>query len=251
MFKKIVLAATVLLGCCGMAKAPEKEITIYLIGDSTCAVKKESVRPETGWGEKLGQHFKKGVVVDNRALNGRSSKSFRNEGRWKEVLETLRPGDFVFIQFGHNDQSRHKPERFSDPETFGKNLTLYIEETRAKGAIPVLLTSIARRKFDAQGKPVDSHKNYMQITRRVAEQTGTPLIDMDMKTRALLEKMGPEASKSIYLWAKKSDYPNLKEDKRDDTHLNAAGAEKYAQIVADGIRELKLEPLAGKLRKIK
>lgn len=249
--KKIVLAAAVLLGCCGMAKAPEKEITVYLIGDSTCAAKSESARPETGWGEKLGQHFKKGVKVDNRALNGRSTKSFRDQGHWDKILGTLRPGDFVFIQFGHNDQKESDPKRYSDPETFGSNLKRYIEETRAKGAVPVLLTSIARRKFDAQDKPVDSHKNYMQITRRVAEQTGTPLIDMDVKTRALLEKMGPEASKNIYLWAKKSDYPNLKEDKRDDTHLNAAGAEKYAQIVADGIRELKLEPLARKLRKIK
>lgn len=249
--KKIVLAAAVLLGCCGMAKAPEKEITVYLIGDSTCAAKSESARPETGWGEKLGQHFKKGVKVDNRALNGRSTKSFRDQGHWDKILGTLRPGDFVFIQFGHNDQKESDPKRYSDPETFGSNLKRYIEETRAKGAVPVLLTSIARRKFDAKGKPAQTLRRYTSVTRRVAEQTGTPLIDMDVKTRALLEEMGPEASKSIYLWAKKSDYPNLKEDKRDDTHLNAAGAEKYAQIVADGIRELKLEPLARKLRKIK
>ena len=93
--KKIVLALIVLIGCYGMAKAPEKGITVYLIGDSTCATKTDNARPETGWGEKLGQHFKKRVTVDNRALNGRSTKSFRDQGHWDKILGTLKPGDFV------------------------------------------------------------------------------------------------------------------------------------------------------------
>ena len=246
--KKFALAIIVLLGCCGMAKAPEKGITVYLIGDSTCATKTESARPETGWGEKLGQHFKKGVTVDNRALNGRSTKSFRDQGHWDKILETLKPGDFVFIQFGHNDQKKSKPQVYSDPQTFSENLKRYIDETRAKGATPVLLTSIVRRKFDENGRLVNTLKHYTAATRQVAKQTGTPMIDMDEKTRTLIQEMGPEASKSIYLWVSKSDYPNLKTDKKDDTHLCVAGAEKYASLVAEGIRELNIDPLAKKLK---
>ena len=246
--KKFALAIIVLLGCCGMAKAPEKGITVYLIGDSTCATKTESARPETGWGEKLGQHFKKGVTVDNRALNGRSTKSFRDQGHWDKILETLKPGDFVFIQFGHNDQKKSKPQVYSDPQTFSENLKRYIDETRAKGATPVLLTSIVRRKFDENGRLVNTLKHYTAATRQVAKQTGTPMIDMDEKTRTLIQEMGPETSKSIYLWVSKSDYPNLKTDKKDDTHLCVAGAEKYASLVAEGIRELNIDPLAKKLK---
>ncbi len=246
--KKIVLALIVLIGCYGMAKAPEKGITVYLIGDSTCATKTDNARPETGWGEKLGQHFKKRVTVDNRALNGRSTKSFRDQGHWDKILGTLKPGDFVFIQFGHNDQKESKPQVYSDPQTFQKNLKRYIDETRAKGATPVLLTSIVRRKFDAQGQLINTLKHYTAATRQVAKETGTPMIDMDEKTRALIQEMGPEASKNIYLWVNKSDYPNLKTDKKDDTHLCVAGAERYALLVVEGIREQKIEPLAKNLK---
>ncbi len=246
--KKIVLALIVLIGCYGMAKAPEKGITVYLIGDSTCATKTDNARPETGWGEKLGQHFKKRVTVDNRALNGRSTKSFRDQGHWDKILGTLKPGDFVFIQFGHNDQKESKPQVYSDPQTFQKNLKRYIDETRAKGATPVLLTSIVRRKFDEQGQLINTLKHYTAATRQVAKETGTPMIDMDEKTRALIQEMGPEASKNIYLWVNKSDYPNLKTDKKDDTHLCVAGAERYALLVVEGIREQKIEPLAKNLK---
>ena len=246
--KKIVLALIVLIGCYGMDKAPEKGITVYLIGDSTCATKTDNARPETGWGEKLGQHFKKRVTVDNRALNGRSTKSFRDQGHWDKILGTLKPGDFVFIQFGHNDQKESKPQVYSDPQTFQKNLKRYIDETRAKGATPVLLTSIVRRKFDEQGQLINTLKHYTAATRQVAKETGTPMIDMDEKTRALIQEMGPEASKNIYLWVNKSDYPNLKTDKKDDTHLCVAGAERYALLVVEGIREQKIEPLAKNLK---
>lgn len=248
MKKKFALAILILLGCYSMAKAPEKEITVYLIGDSTCATKTDSARPETGWGEKLGAHFRQGVSVDNRALNGRSTKSFRDQGHWDKILETLKPGDFVFIQFGHNDQKENKPEVYSDPKTFCLNLKRYIDETRAKGATPVLLTSIVRRKFDENGRLINTLADYTAATRQTAEETHTPLIDMDEKTRALIQEMGPEASKSIYLWVSKNDYPNLKTDKKDDTHLCVAGAEKYASLVAKGIRELNIDPLAKSLK---
>jgi lysophospholipase L1-like esterase len=139
----------------------QQKITLYLIGDSTMAEKEPDKRPETGWGEMIPEFFNENLIVKNHAVNGRSSKSFIDEGRWDNVLDSLRPGDYVCIQFGHNDQKEYDPERYTIPITgYRQNLIRFITETRAKGACPLLATPIVRRKFNEEGTLVDTHGLY-------------------------------------------------------------------------------------------
>src|SRR5207237_3006653 len=154
-----VLFLTLLFASAAIAQ--KLPITIFLAGDSTMAQKLPEKRPETGWGEILGQYFdEKKVVVDNRAQNGRSTKTFISEGRWQAIIDALKKGDYVFIQFGHNDESKEKGERYTPPEDYRKNLIKFIEEVRAKKANPVLLTPVMRRRFDKDGKFYDTHGEY-------------------------------------------------------------------------------------------
>ncbi|MDR2626695.1 MAG: rhamnogalacturonan acetylesterase [Dysgonamonadaceae bacterium] len=208
-------------------------IVVYLIGDSTCANKSESKRPETGWGEKLQQFLDRHyITVDNRAIDGRSSKSFIAEGRWDNILTTLKTGDWVFIQFGHNDQYKGEAnEVWSTVDEYKTNLRRYVNETRAKGANPVILTSIVRRQFSGN-ELTQSLGEYPGAARAIAAEMSVPLIDMEAKTRAVVSALGPEDSKSLYMWV------NL-----DNTHLNPAGAETFASLVVEGIRENSLTAL--------
>ena len=129
------------------AGAQRRPVAIFLAGDSTMAPKQADKRPETGWGEKLEAHFKDGTVkVENRAMNGRSTTSFIAEGRWQAIVDALQKGDYAFIQFGHNDQKKDKPGVYASPEDYKANLARFIAEARAKGATPVLMTSVSRRR---------------------------------------------------------------------------------------------------------
>ncbi len=213
----------------------EKQITIYTIGDSTMANKKAEVYPETGWGQVFGSFLKANIIVSNHAVNGRSTKSFIDEGRWQAVLDSIQPGDYVFIQFGHNDQKKYDSTRYTTPfGTYTKNLRKFITESREKGATPVLLTSIIRRKFDESGKLIDTHGDYPEATRNVADEYSVPLIDLQKLTASLIEPMGDETSKKMYLWTAPTEkYPD---GRKDDTHLNEEGALVVASLV---IKELK------------
>src|SRR5688572_2226078 len=127
--------------------AQSSPVTIFLAGDSTMATKLAEKRPETGWGEMLGQHFKNGKVqIDNRAANGRSTKTFISEGRWQSIIDDLKNGDYVFVQFGHNDSSKEKGERYTPPEDYRKNLERFIADVGAKGGHTVLFTPVMRRR---------------------------------------------------------------------------------------------------------
>ena len=120
------------------AFAQSSPVTIFMAGDSTMAIKQPDKRPETGWGEMLGQHFKDGKVrIENRAMNGRSTRSFAAEGRWQKIIDEVKKGDFVFIQFGHNDAAKDRVERYTPPDDYKKNLIRFVEEVRAKGGKPV------------------------------------------------------------------------------------------------------------------
>ena len=147
MKNKLILLLAVLF-LCSAFKADKPVITIFMIGDSTMANKSlTGGNPERGWGHVLPGFFSEDIQVDNHAMNGRSSKSFINEGRWDKVLSLIKKGDYVFIQFGHNDE-KLSAERHTDPgTTFDANLREFVNETRAKGGIPVLFNSIVRRKF--------------------------------------------------------------------------------------------------------
>src|ERR1700761_6226786 len=139
---------------------PENKTKIWLIGDSTMTDKEIKAYPETGWGMPFEHFFDSTIVVDNRAKNGRSTKSFIAEGLWAKVFDELQEGDYVLIQFGHNDEGKEKIGRYTTPEEFSENLTRYVNETRSKKAIPVLITPVARRQFDSAGQVKESHPVY-------------------------------------------------------------------------------------------
>ena len=221
---------------------PPKKIKIWLIGDSTMANKEIKAYPETGWGMPFTNFFDSSVTVDNRAKNGRSTQSFIDEGLWKPVVDNLNEGDYVFVQFGHNDEVPTK-KTYTTEEQFKNNLIRYVNETRRKKANPVLITPVARRKFDSTGQVVGTHEVYSQIVRSVAKQLNVPLIDLDKKSQALLQQFGVDNSKLLYNHLQPGEHPNYPDGKIDDTHFSELGARKMAEIVLAEIKESKL-PLA-------
>lgn len=228
------------------APVPVKHITVYLIGDSTMADKEFKEYPETGWGMPFHYFFGPDATVDNRAKNGRSTRTFIEEGRWKAVTDQLKPGDYVLIQFGHNDEVPTK-RSYTPPARFTANLTRFVQETRGKKAIPILLTSVTRRSFDSAGVLIDTHAQYAALTRQVALQLHVPLIDMDSETMALVRKFGPERSKYLYDYVAPGENLNFPKGHEDNTHASELGARKIAEIVARNIRTVAPE-LARYLR---
>lgn len=218
------------------------QVKIYLIGDSTMANKSDPENnPEHGWGQVLQLYFTDGVNVENRAVNGRSTKSFRELKHWQPIMDSLKKGDYVFIQFGHNDSKIKDPDRFTNPHsTYRHNLINYVRETRDKGATPVLLTSIVRRKFNENGVLVDTHGAYPLETRLVAQEMDVPLIDLQYFTELLETSYGPENSKLLHLHFEAGDDPFYPEGKSDDTHLSELGAREIAKIVAREIKKSNL-----------
>jgi lysophospholipase L1-like esterase len=216
-------------------------IMVYLTGDSTCAAKLPGKRPETGWGEMLQQYFDPAdVLVENHAQNGRSTKTFISEGRWQAVADKLKRGDFVFVQFGHNDSSKEKGERYTPPEAFRANLLRFIADVKAKKANIVLLTPVVRRRFDKDGLFVDTHGEYPDIVRSVAKDKGVPLIDMHSKSKALIKTYGVEGSRQLFLQLKSGENANYPNGIEDNTHFVPKGAREIARLVAAGIAEGKL-----------
>lgn len=202
-------------------------LTIFYIGDSTVARNNIHSYPQTGMSQGLALYVKESVRIESHAKNGRSTKSFLDEGRFQAVEAAMQPGDLLLIQFGHNDE---KPDeaRHTDPQTtFKTNLQLFIDTARRCGAYPVLITPIARRLFDEKGnfRP-GSHGEYPAATRELAAEADVPLIDLTAVTEAYLAKLGDEPSKPLFMWPK------------DNTHLKPEGAVKMAGFLAEGLRAL-------------
>ena len=247
------------------------KITIFMIGDSTMSNKSlTGGNPERGWGHVLPGFFSEDIIVDNHAQNGRSSKSFIDEGRWDKVLALIKKGDYVFIQFGHNDE-KPKADRHTDPgTTFDANLRKFVNETREKGGIPVLFNSIVRRNFgvaddkvvaqaiiqddirkginpDAKrdasqtavsekgDKLIDTHGAYLDSPRNVAKELNVPFVDMNKITHELVEGMGPEESKKLFMWVPANVVPAMPKGREDNTHLNVYGARVIAGLTVDAI----------------
>lgn len=233
--------------------------TIFMIGDSTMANKPlDGDNPERGWGQMLPGFFTEDIRVDNHARNGRSSKSFIDEGLWEQVRTQIRKGDYVFIQFGHNDE-KPKPDRHTDPgTTFDANLRRFVEETRAKGGIPVLFNSIVRRNFfdnknavtddDLRREKVegtslegdtliDTHGAYLESPRRVAAELDVPFVDLNRLTHDLVQGMGREASKSLFCWVPANTYAACPKGRQDNTHLNVCGARRVARLAVNALAE--------------
>ncbi|MFY2764686.1 rhamnogalacturonan acetylesterase [Arenimonas sp. MALMAid1274] len=230
------------------AQAGPAAITVHLAGDSTLAPKLETKRPESGWGEYLQQQFAPGtVVVDNRARNGRSTRTFIELGEWQALLDSVRPGDVVLIQFGHNDQSQNKPDRYTPLSDYRANLARFVADVRARGAQPLLLTSVARREFDQAGRVRDSHGAYPDAVRALAAAQQVPLIDMQRRTEALLESAGEQASRAFFLWLAPGEHVNYPAGVQDNTHFSPEGARRVAEDFAAALRTSGL-PLAARLR---
>lgn len=238
---KVKLLSLILLMLTLSAYAPTDVITVYLLGDSTMSDKETQAYPETGWGMPFRYFFDETVVVENHARNGRSTRTFISEGRWQAVADRLNAGDYLFIQFGHNDESKEKTDRYTSPEDYKKNLTRFINESRAKGAIPVLLTPVARRRFDEQGNVRESHPEYSPLVIEVGKQLNVPLIDLDKRSQALYQQFGKDNARLLFLQLKPGEHPNYPDGKDDNTHFNELGARLIAQIVLEEIRNLKLE----------
>jgi lysophospholipase L1-like esterase len=224
------------------AAAQKSRIVVYLAGDSTMAEKTSDKRPETGWGEYLQSQFDDArVKIENHAQNGRSTKSFIDEGRWQAIVDKLKKGDYVFIEFGHNDEKSDKPSVYAAANTdYRNNLIRFIKDVRARQAFPVLLTPVMRRRFNEKGEFFDTHGEYPDAVRKVAAEYKVPLIDMHRKSEAVIKNLGVEASKKLFLILREREHPNYPKGTDDNTHFSAFGAEQMARAAADGIAETRI-----------
>ena len=220
-----------------MSLAPDqKKIKIFLAGDSTMSIKSEKNYPETGWGMPFIHFWNENLTIVNKAKNGRSTKTFLSEGLWKQIMDEATAGDYVFIQFGHNDEVKSKVNSYTTPDEFTSNLKKYIGDAREKKMIPVLLTPVARRKFDADGKIEETHKEYSALVRKVAAEEKLLFIDLDTPSMKLYQQFGVEQSKLLFCQLKPGEHPNYPDGKEDNTHFNELGARLIAQLVLKEIR---------------
>ncbi|RZK42733.1 MAG: rhamnogalacturonan acetylesterase [Hymenobacter sp.] len=227
-----------LLGLLALAAAPPPppKTKLYLVGDSTMAQKVRQAFPETGWGMPLGTFFDTTVVVDNRARNGRSTRTFLAENRWQPIVEALQPGDYVFIEFGHNDESADYPDRYTPVADYRRNLIKFVTEARSKKALPVLLTPVTRRYFDQDGHIKETHAVYSAATLGVAKDYHVLAVDLDKLSRDLLQRLGAENSKLLFMQLAPGDHPNYPLGRADNTHFNELGAREMAQLVVNDLR---------------
>ncbi|MEU1043507.1 rhamnogalacturonan acetylesterase [Streptomyces sp. NPDC005551] len=198
--------------------------TLHIAGDSTAAQKYADAAPETGWGMALPFFLHKDLDVANHAVNGRSSKSFIDEGRLDAVLAAIRPGDLLLVQFGHNDEKSADPTRYTEPwTTYQDCLRQYLDGARARGARPVLATSVERRKFDTAGNALPTHGDYPAAMRSLAAEEGVALLDIQALSIALWQRLGVEETKTYFNWTA---------TEQDNTHFNPPGAIAVARLVA-------------------
>jgi lysophospholipase L1-like esterase len=227
------------IGCDRPASPGQSVPTLYVIGDSTASVYAKDLYPRTGWAQVLTSYFAPGcAVVSDKALSGRSSKSFYDEGSWTPVRNALRAGDYVFIQFGHNDEKSDDAARYTQPATtYTQYLTKYIDETQAEGATPLLLTPIQRNEWSA-GKIVDTHGDYPAAVQRLADQRKLGLIDMTALTDSYFERIGEAMTTALFMNLAPGESPNYPSGNQDDTHLKEQGAKLVCQLaVADLYRQ--------------
>lgn len=232
--------------------------TIYIIGDSTAAEKDISKgSTERGWGMVLQGFFDEGIRVENHAINGRSSRSFYSEGSWQKVIEKIKPGDYVIIQFGHNDE-KPKPERHTDVgTTFDAHLAQYVIETKAKGATPILMSPVVRRNFYLKPEKqdddeklrettfgsenvnsdtlVDTHGEYAKVAERIAKKYGAVYIDANKITHDIEQNAGVEGSRKLHMWIEPDKYSWAPKGRQDNTHYNVYGAHVVTGALADAL----------------
>ncbi|MFV3128742.1 rhamnogalacturonan acetylesterase [Niveispirillum sp. KHB5.9] len=230
------LAALFLAG--PAAQAGER---IFIAGDSTAANYGVDRYPQMGWGMALACNLDGTVGVENRAMGGRSTKSFIAEGRFDAIAKDIAAGDTLLIQFGHNDANQAKEERYTPLPAFRINLLRFISMAREKGAQAVLLTPVAMRKYNPDGSIIDSFPDYADVARTVARETATPLIDLGYDSRVYVQGLGAEPAKAYYLhYGKEAGYARWPDGIADDVHFSEIGARAMASLVAARLKELNL-----------
>jgi len=208
--------------------------TIFLAGDSTVA---KDQKPFAGWGQMLQPFFKPEIVVANHAKSGRSSKSYIAEKRLETIINEIKPGDYLLVQFGHNDQKPDE-DRKTDPfTTYPQTLQIYIDAAHAKGAFPVLITPVYRRRFNENGVQQDTHGEYPNAVRRLAAQKNVPLLDLHKKSGELIAELGVEKSKDIFVHVEPGVYEKHPQGIQDDTHFSKYGAAEIARLVINQIKD--------------
>lgn len=199
--------------------------------------------PLTGWGMPFANFFDSSVTIQNKAKGGRSTRTFLSENRWQPIVDSLQEGDYVLIQFGHNDESKEEiyKERYTSVPDYKINLIKFINESIDKKAIPVLITPVTRMKFDKHGNMEETHKEYSAAVWEVSKQYNVPVIDLDTKSRELLQLFGKENSKLLFMQLDSMVNPNYAAGQKDNTHFNEYGARRMAELVLMEIKKLKLE----------
>lgn len=221
----------------------QTNLRITIIGDSTVCNYAASKYPQTGWGQVLGRFFMTGsVTINNKAIGGRSSRSFYQEGRWAEIVSNLQKGEYVFIQFGHNDRDFSKEERYTDTTAYKEYLRLYVKESREKGAIPVLITPMNMNAWNGSNLRevfCEGANNYRGAMINVSKELNVPLIDLEKKSAAQQRRLGQAyCAKYIYLGLDAGEYVNFPDGISDGTHFQEMGASIMAKFVCEGITEL-------------
>ncbi|MGW6014671.1 rhamnogalacturonan acetylesterase [Streptomyces sp. NPDC055210] len=237
------------LGLPGAAQAAAAATgTLYIASDSTAQTYSSGYYPQAGWGQKLSSYFTSNITVANRAIGGRSSRSFIEQGRLAAIHQVIKAGDYLFVQFGHNDATVGNAERYTSPADYKEYLRNdYIRGTRARGATPVVVTPVSRRSYNATtGKFNVSFPAYVDAAKAVAQEEGAPLVDLSAASRAYLDGIGVEASKGIFLWLNAGQYPNFPNGVQDNTHFQERGAVEMARLVARAVAGLGL-PLSGEV----
>lgn len=235
-----VLSAVLLLSAVGQPSVP----TVYIASDSTVMTYPASYYPQMGWGQKIADNFTAEVRFDNRAIGGRSSKSFVDEGRLDAILNVIQRDDYLFIQFGHND-THADPLRHTDPfTTYKEYLARYVDGALERGAIPVLITPVARRHPNAQGVFINDFRDYCTAMQQLADEKGVSLIDLNSDSIAYYNSIGVEASKEVFLFVEPGVYPHFPTGAMDNTHFQEYGASQIAVLVALAVQNLDI-PIAA------
>ena len=240
--KKFLLAITLVLLT---ASAGKKPVTLFMVGDSTMADKTElDISPEVGWGQVFPTFLNDKILVQNHAMNGRSTKSFQVEGRWQVVLDRISKGDIVILEFGHNDQKASDPVRYAPIPDYMENLRKMTREAQAKGATVIIATPISRRHFDSKsGELIPKHTSYPYAARMVAKEMGVAMLDLEEATTEWLIGLGDEASKAYFMNVAPGECKKFPDGKIDNTHLRENGALVVGRMAAQLIVDGKMQPL--------
>lgn len=260
--KKLILISVTFVTLCLFFAGTNRPVHLFMAGDSTMALKPlqktvwdsiagDSVTdsfPERGWGQLLPEFFNQNIVIEDYAQNGRSSRTFIEQGWWQKIIDSVEKGDYVVIQFGHNDSAEDRPDRYTSPKQYVENLSYFVDEVKSKGGKPIICTSVVRRRFDSKGIFQDSHGEYVELARKVAKDKNVQMIDMYEKSKKLLIGLGKDQSASLFLHLEAGENKIFPTGKIDNTHFKENGARIMASLFVEGLKENNVKPLIKDLK---